>query len=484
MKIICKKSSIALIGLLSLAFILVSCDDNTDTFGFEVMPEDDEAVVSQAVYDVYSKSIKVDSLIANSSDCYLGKVTDPETNSTTICNFLAQFYSLEDYQLPAYDQMYKENGEVIADSVELRLYIQSYYGDSLNSIKIGVYELDSAHVMEENQSYYTNIDAESYVNHAPDAMSQEATFAVADLSLSDSVRYSSSYVKNICIKLPKTFGSKILNKYYTHPEYFKNSYTFIHHVVPGFYFKVLSGNGTMVNIDVTTLSVFFRYQNNDTTYVGIQRVAATEEVIQNNYIENCNIDRLLNETGHTFLKTPAGIFTEVTLPIDDIYQQHQNDSVNSAKIVFKRQNNNQLSRFNLPTPSTLLMVRKGELNSFFEQHQTPNGTTSFSTNFDTSYNSYTFSNIANLVSFLYRLRNIGAGIKNSDSDAQKKQKLSAWEAENPDWNKVVLVPVTTETNALNAISSMHNDFSLSSTRLIGGDENPISISIIYSHFKD
>jgi len=482
MNSICKNFT-NILGVLFLLLCIFSCDDNTDTFGSNVIPSSDETSVSQTVYQVLTKSLQIDSLVANSSDCYLGRVTDPETSATTTCDFLAQFYSLDNYSFPDYSKINKVNGVPVADSVEMRLYIKSYYGDSLNSMKIGVYELDSNNIMSENDTYFTNIKPDKYISKSLNAIKKEISFAVSDLSLSDSLRYSSSYNKNIRIKLPVSYGSKIINKYYKHPEYFKNSYNFIHNVVPGFYFKVISGNGTIVHIDVSTLSVYFKYTQNDSTLTGIQRVAATEEVIQNNYVENKNIDNLLKASDYTYLKTPAGIFTEATLPIDSIYATHSNDSVNSAKIVFKRYNNTLVDYYNLPTPNYLLMVLKSDMYSFFENNKIPDSYKSYYSTFSESYNSYTFSNIANLISYLKRLRDNGAGISESDSETAKQAKITKWEAENPEWNKIVLVPISTETSSLNAITAVHNDFSLASTKLVGGINNPISISIVYSHFN-
>lgn len=483
MKSNCSKHAVRALILLLLAVFNVSCDDTTDFIGPSVMPDSDEPEVSQYVYQALSRSVKADSLVATSNECYLGRVTDPETNATTTCNFLAQFNILEDYKLPDQSLMHKENGQIVADSVELRLYIYSSYGDSLNSMKIGAYELDSANVLSEDETYYTNLDPEPYLSKAPDAVQKSVTFAVTDLSLSDTARYSTSYSKNIRINLPKSYGTEILNKYYTHPEYFKNSYSFIRNVVPGFYFKVLSGNGTIVHVDVTTLSIYFRYTATDSTYVGIQRVAATSEVLQNNIIENKNIDDILNSRDFSMLKTPAGIFTEVTLPIDSIYLNHEKDSVNSAKIVFKRVNNDVQSKYSLNAPSQILMIKKTLMNQFFANNQTPDSKTSFVTTKDNNYNSYTFNNIANMVSTMKRQRDEGAGVSDRDSETQKQAKIAAWEAQNPDWNKVLLVPVTTETSTLGVITSIHNDFNLTSTKLLGGDNNPISISIVYSHFK-
>lgn len=483
MKSICKNTVKSLLLLFAAVCAFTSCDDNTDTFGSIVMPGSDVTTVTQAVFDTGTRSVKIDSLVAKSSDCYLGRVTDPETGSTTTCSFLAQFYSLEDYSLPKLDAMHKENGQPVADSVELRLYVKSYYGDSLNSLKIGVYELDADKILDEETTYYTNIDAQQYVSRKPDAVKKEMSFAVADLSLPDSIRYSSDYSKNILIKLPVAFGTKILRKYYENPDNFKNSYNFIRNVLPGFYFKTISGNGTLVDIDIATLSVYFRYNDGDTTYVGVQRVAATQEVIQSNRIENENIDKLIAQTDYTYLKTPAAIFTEVSLPIDNIYENHETDSVNSAKIIFRRYNSNIVTQYKLSTPSSVLMVPKGELNDFFDNNRVPDNYKTFLASYDNVYNSYSFSNIANLISYLKRQRDTKAGVTENDSPQARKAKLDAWMAANPDWNKVMLVPVTAETSTMGSVLSVSNDFSLSGARLKGGSANPVKMSVVYSRFN-
>lgn len=483
MKFLSEQLYRTLILVLTLAITLHSCDDETGSIGISVMPSGDQPTTSQSLYDVFTESIQIDSLVAFTSDCYLGRVTDPETNATTTCEFLAQYTLLEDYKLPEPSKMHKENGEIVADSVLVNLYIKSYYGDSLNSMKIGVYELDTDNVMEENKNYYTNIDPNKYISDKADAMRHETSFAVSDLSLDDTIRYASSFNRNIRIKLPSSYGTKILNKYYEHPEFFKNSYSFIRNVVPGFYFKVIAGNGTMINIDVSTLTVFFRYTDKDSTYVGLQRVAATNEVIQNNHIKNEGIEPLLKATDHTFIKSPTGIFTALRLPIDNIYKGHERDSINSARIVFTRLNNTSTSAYNLPVPTKLLMIPLSEVNSFFEKRSVPNNKTSYLTDFSKVYNSYTFSNIANLVTHLHQKRNQGAGVAPNDSEATRQKKIQDWESKNPDWDRVIIMPVNIYTDGTGAVTSVFNDFTLASTKLVGGPDKPVNISIIYSSFS-
>lgn len=480
------KSIVRLLGLLLMILFQVSCDDNTGDIGQNIMPNVDKTNTTQSLYYACTKSFKVDSLFANTSNCYLGKVTDPETGATTTCNFLAQFFCQEDYALPSKKYMkLDENGDVVCDSVDIRLFIKSYYGDSLNSMKIAAVELDSAKIMAENANYYTNFNPTPYISSKADAIYKETSFSVVDLEESDSIRSLSTYSRQIKIKLPTSYGKKILNTYYKHPDYFQNTYKFIHNVVPGFYFKSLSGNGTLVNIDASTLNVYFQYSLNDSVIDGLQRVASTAEVLQNNVIGNTGIEDLVNDQECTYLKTPAGVFTEAELPVESIFEGHENDSICGAKIVFQRINNKTLNKYSLPTASSILLMPKAELESFFEKIKLPDGKKEFIVKFVTNTNSYTFENIGTLLQWMYDNMQKGAGITKNDSKEQRKAKLDAWKAkpENKDWNKIALVPIKYETNSTGAYTKIYNDLSMTSTKLVGGANNPVQLSVVYSKFN-
>ena len=135
-----KTSFITLIGLCSVA-----CDDTTDTIG--IFTDSDNINASTSVYEASTQSLLADSVLSNSNSSYLGRMTDPETNMQIKAEFLAQFSTLENYEFPAYDLMVKnEQGEIEADSIEIRLYYEKYYGDENNPMKVDVYELDTANV--------------------------------------------------------------------------------------------------------------------------------------------------------------------------------------------------------------------------------------------------------------------------------------------------------------------------------------------------
>lgn len=461
------------------AAALGACDDNTANLG--IYEDSDQITSSYTQFQMKTTTIRVDSLPAVNGTCYLGQVTDPETNTSVKADFLTQFHTMENYKLPEKSQMRKNaNGQVVADSIEVRLYFNDFYGDSTNVMKMNVYELDTLNVIEEGKSYYTNLDLSQFINPNRKAPIAQKVFTARDYTEDEGTLNGSNYYPNIRVKLPVEYGSFILNKYYENPDFFKSSFDFIHHVCPGFYFNLTQGDGTMLYLDVSALDVYFTYTEKDSVMTGITRFSATGEVIQSNRIDVHGVDELLQSSlasSHTYIKTPAGLYTQMELPVDEIYRNHENDSVSNVKVTLNRYNDFNTSNYALGIPQTLLLVRKQDMNSFFEEKKKVDNITSYSTSFNV--NQYAFSNIARLVSYC----------KEEKKQGMKKTGLSEaeWEKQNPDWNKVVLIPVTTSNSQGSSSSSSSSsrlllDMKLNSIRLVG-ENQPISINVIYSKFS-
>lgn len=61
--------------------------------------------------------------------------------------------------------------------------------------------------------------------------------------------------------------------------------------------------------------------------------AATKEVIQANHFKNDNrLNDLVENPNRTYIKSPAGIFTEAIFPIAEIYSEHKNDTLNGVNV--------------------------------------------------------------------------------------------------------------------------------------------------------
>jgi len=481
-------SAYSLFAILVCAFS--ACDDETVTVGTGVMPDVDKISTSQATFRVNTRSVRVDSVVANTPKCYLGCIVDPETRARTTCDFLAQYAVLNNYKFPDRDRMVLKEGRPLADSCQIRLVADDYYGDSLTVMKLTVQELSFDNPMSEGEKYYTNLSPAVYVNEdSPFKVSQ--TYTVKDLA-------NSSNDKMIKVNLPAEYGVRIIEKYHEHPEYFSNSYSFIRNVCPGFYFKTDGGVGNMMNIYTSVIDIHFNYyvkdsHGNDSVVGAWQRMAATEEVIQNTRVQNTIPEEMLAlENPYTYVKSPTGIFTEVTLPVAEIVAgEHYADTVNSARISFPRFNNETKNPFNLEPPTTMLLIRKSDTNRFFEEGDICDGISSYITDYTSSYNAYVFSNIASLITLMKNERDVGAGVVKTDSEDLRKVRYAVWEAEHPDWNKVMLVPVAAEysttTNSYGITTKkllrLRNELGLSSVKLAGGPNGDICIDVTYSRFE-
>ena len=430
-------------------------------------------------FKITSNSLLLDSVVGSTSKCYFGLVRDIETGTDIRAEFLAQFHTFEDYELPDYESIVKnEAGEIEADSVELRLYYGNYFGEGTNPMKMAVFELDRENVIREDQTYYATDDLTQFLPADATPLASHI-FTPSDYTLSESERTSSSHYNNVRVRLPKSFGTRILRAAHEHPEYFRDSWQFIHRVFPGFYFKLQSGIGTMLTLDVSTLNVYFRYVVKDSTYVGVSRFSATPEVIQSTMFKNDDLQKLIsNNQPFTYLKSPAGIATELVLPVNEVFSGHENDSISRARVILTRYNDFDETTNALGIPSNLLMVPKARIHSFFANHQVADGMTTYTTSFASAYNTYTFDNISHLLSRLYRTklqRMAAEGLTSAQYDAKY-----------PEWNHVVLVPVNIATTSDSSTgttrqTSVTHDFSLNSIRLVGGTE-PIDLQVIYSSY--
>ena len=451
-----------LLAAMTVAAALYSCDDSTSGIGDFVSNVDKIEAFSET-YKVSSSTFKLDKVYSRTNRAYLGKYTDPDFGQFT-ANFITQINCPEGFELP------EKLKEITGASLEL--YYTGFYGDSLATLTVQVDELDKVINDEDTDLYYTNFTPENYYNESTNCIAQKS-YAAVDKSVSDSLRNTSGYYPAIKIDLGEDFGKKIENLYRSNPEYFKDAYSFINNVLKGFYVHTTQGDGSIVYIQDIWLRLNMDYYTKrqstgqvDSLVHGNTILAASKEVLMSTKLENSDkLNTLVEETEHTYLKTPAGLCTEIELPIKEIFDVHQNDTLNSVTLSIKKYRYAGLENtgeYQMGTPQNVLMVRKDDMNDFFEKNKTYDNKTSFLGTYDSSTNSYTFSKLNRLISHIFTER------KNGDNNSKNR-------------DKVVLIPVTTETDTEGNVIGVSHDMEVNAARLFGGENGEeLKIEVIYT----
>ncbi|WP_289074484.1 DUF4270 domain-containing protein [uncultured Bacteroides sp.] len=461
-----------LLAVFTFTALLYSCDDSTTGVG-DFVSNLDKIEAFSDTYKITSRTHKLDKVYSRTNKAYLGKYTDPDFGQYS-ADFITQINCPEKFELPEHLK------EITGASLEL--YYTDFYGDSLATLTVQVDTLNKIIEDSDTGLYYTSYEPKDYYDETKTPLAVK-TYAAVDMSVSDSLRNTSDYYPSIKIDLGKAFGERIQNLYTSKPEYFKDAYSFINNVLKGFYVHTTQGDGSVVYIKDIWLRLNLDYYVErestgeiDSLVQGNTVLAASKEVLMSTRLgypeeqsdnSKDRLDELVDEKGHTYLKTPAGLCTEVTLPIDEIYndERHKNDTLNSVTLSIKKyryagdENSN---TFTMGIPQNVLMVRKSDINTFFEQNKTYDNKTSFLGTYSSNTNSYTFSKLNRLIS------NIFSEIRSGEEYTE-------------DRDKVLLIPVTTETDAEGNIIGVSHDMEVNAAKLFGGEDGEeLNIEIVYT----
>ena len=471
-----------MVGIALLTAAISSCSEDTSTLGYSLTSDVDRFTIETDTFDITTRSIAAGSVLSRNAYSYLGRIKDPETGTYIKCDYTMQFSLLESEANSLFKSSESifgrdENNQPIVDSCNVHILINTYQGDSLTAMKLALMELNKP--MKSTDAIYTDYDPEAagIVRTDVGAVRSEKVYSASDLTLSDSMRNvyrTGKYFAYVKVPLNKeyidkdgkkynNYGTYIMRKYYENSSYFKNFNSFIRNVCPGFYIKSTDGQGIIIEVAFTQLNIYYRYKSDDVVYSASCSLNSTDEVLKATHIsyDKTGIDKLVENDTCTYLKTPAGIYTEVTLPIDDIKKGHENDTITSAKVTFTRMRpRSDLSEVILEEPTQVLLIEKDSLKSFFEDNGTPDNMKAYLATYNSNQKTYSFNNLSYMINRMY---------------ARKGQ------SEN--WNKAVLIPVEVQSNSSSTASGIANEMNVNSIRLVGGAANrhaPIRMSVIYN----
>lgn len=521
------KAKYALIALLAITFF--GCDDNTAGLGLGMFPGSDQNINGKlTTYDVTTESVPAGQIYAKSNIGYVGKFTD-DLFGTYQAGFLSELNCTKGMTFPgvyngtAFDSDNKptqtmvgedgddkdkeditfveDNGKIIGNihTIELYLWYSSYFGDSLTASRLSVYELggDNKKTLDKDNAYYTNIDPNEFYD--PQNILGTKAYTAVDLSVKDSIRKLNTYVPSVHVSFEKDaairIGKEIIKKAYNSGVNFDRDK--LKEAFKGIYVKGDYGDGTILYIDDVQMNVVYKcyavdsitglklkkkvLEENETTprdstYYGYRMFNSTREVIQANSLDNDQvaIDKCIKDPDLTYIKSPAGIFTQVTIPVSEIAENLQGDTLNAVKLGIPIYNETSDKKFGMTKPRSVLLIRKKYKDTFFEKNQLSDGTISSLFNYadnTLSFTQYTFNNITQMINncladreaarnslpMTFKVTDPVTGIEETKTATNIKE----WE-EYSEWNKFVLIPVLVTKDA----SSSNSYYGTSSSNII------------------
>ena len=420
-----KHKNILYITLLSIIALLSSCDDSLKNLGFTIQPESDRITVGTDSLFMKVKTVSVESLLpdgmfAKTKSPVLGEYKDPLFGSTK-SDYVGEFYFPEGNKFP---------DAAIIDSVKVGVFYNSWRGDSVAPIGLSVYEVNKS---LPGGSHFTNFDPTQYVDI--DAPIGRSIFSPANIEVPKVEREESDYYHRAFVDLPKSIGQRIQDL--TEANDNLDTDSFKEHF-KGLYLTTDFGSGAIVTVDHTYLYIHFNYVDEkgsslkeDTIRSGSMILNTTPEVIQINQIKNNN-DKLLEENAEfAYIKSPAGVYTEVTFPFTEKADKLNNQALNLAKFtVTALPDRDSELKFKLNPSPYLLLVNKDDLKEFFEMRKVPDNITSFYAQLDQTTYTYNFGNLSPMVNhykeendgevkdLTYVLVPIDVGITNVNNQAQ------------------------------------------------------------------
>lgn len=541
------KAKYAIIALLAITFW--GCDDNTGGLGIGMFPGSDQNINGQLkTYPVTTESVAAGRIYAKTNIGYLGKFTDKDFG-TYEAGFLSTLNCPDGVTFPgvyngtAFDSkgkvtntmvgekgdditlIHDEGGNVIGNvhTVELILWYDSYFGDSLTACRLSAYELTKKLEEADNQAYYyTDINPAEFYKEE-DILGTKAYTAV-DLSVKDSIRNLSTYTPSIRFSFNAERAEEVTLNILRAARKSNSTLdrkTFID-AFNGLYVKSDYGDGTILYVDQVQMNVVYKCYAvdsisgkklltkdglSDSTFYDYRPFVSTREVYQaNRLINDSKTDELIKEKDCTFLKTPAGIFTQATLPIKNISEELSGDTLNAVRLSFSNYHqSNSNEKFGMTVPANVMLIRKKDKESFFVKNKLTDDVSSFLTS-HSSTNQYTFSNITRLINACINERNAAEKeIKEKGSIVLKElynpesgkfdrtetaTTIEEWESIT-EWDEVVLIPVLITYDSSSSgygstpkVIGIQHDLKPGYAKLKGGKSgDPLTMEVIFTNFS-
>jgi hypothetical protein len=396
------KTKSILLSLL-LGFIFFACEDDTiSKVGTGIQPETDKVKVYDDSVTITARTIKVDAIYAKTVNGLLGEFYDP-SYGTIKAGYICQYYP--SYGFTDIDSIVDNK----IDSIFLSIRYTTYKGDSLAPMELSVYRVKDVLPRD----YYTDVDPIDFCDSEPIA---KYGYTARNMNMSDSLLSVNGNTHSISILLPREIGQSFLDEAKKpkpniyDPDSIQSFSNFF-----GTYLTTSFGVGSLLYVDDTQLFVYYRtkaglkIEGGDSIQYKTTVFPVTKEVIQLNSLKNVNASLLEDNDEKMFVKSPGGVFTELTIPLREIIDSIGKKRFNSVKLSLTAEPQDKwehamefpgTSTFSLSNTyyrSQLLLISPDSVKNFFELQNVADNITAYTTTFNSTTYTYNFENIANLI---------------------------------------------------------------------------------------
>jgi hypothetical protein len=380
-------------GIIATIILLSGCE-SAGIVGSEMQPAGDLSAVYSDTFTLKASTVALDSIYAKTSYGYLGEMYD-ESFGTLKSSYLCQFYCQDNFKF----KQTPINGKI--DSVKFGIAYErgNWIGDSLAPMHVSVFPLTK----QLEGHFYTNYNPEGCADMLHPLA--QMTYTPRDRSVSDSIWSLGGdyyYYPTLSMKMPTELGQAFYDATINNSGIFTNQQTF-NKYFPGVYITNTFGSGNILVIETTWMTIYYDYMTknssgNDTILRATENFIVTEDVIQLNSFRNTDISTLLAPSNeYTYIKTPAGVYTRISIPLKEISGKIRDRKINNAYFTlsaFPRED----KPYALAQPNYLLLLPEDSLGNFFRDGKLDNFVTSFaSMPKSTDVLTFSFGNISLMV---------------------------------------------------------------------------------------
>lgn len=381
------------------AGMFMSCDDDVSGIGGSLSQGEVTITVDSLVTEIPAASIRYESFDGRNTTKLLGRINVPEYGSLT-CSFVSQMLSATKMNIP--------DSISVSDVDSMRLVLSvprgALTGDSLAPQQLRVYRLSK----ELPADISTTFNPEGYYN--PTDLMGSRSYTLSNIAKGDSALKRDSYVR-IPVQMPMSFARELFDKYRADDPVFEWPATF-NKYFPGIYVEQNFGNGCVANISKAEMYTYWHRINRtydmqpDSTYKYVDHIvrdsvcllASQPEVLSSNVIDYKVSEYIkgLAESGKSVVTTPGGYRVDITFPVQRLLDAYKNHGASMSVVSSLRMEIPAqviANDYGLSVAPYMLMVRKTDLESFFNENKIPDGKTSFYAAYDTESASYKFNSM-------------------------------------------------------------------------------------------